>query len=77
MCIFKFGFFILKIVVIKLIVLRIFEVFDKWRLKIVKFIVLLEWFVIWFNGGYIVYLVLIFILIKVLFKRSKSEGGNN
>lgn len=69
--------FILKIVIIKLIDFKIDEVFVKCKLKIVKFIEGFEWVKILFNGGYIVYLVLVLFLINVEEVNNKKEGGNN
>lgn len=51
LCIVILGLCMLKIVVIKLIEFKMDEILDRWRLKIVKLIVFLEWLVILFKGG--------------------------
>lgn len=71
------GVCMLNIVVIKFIVFKIEDILVKWRLKIVMFIVFLEWVWMFVRGGYIVYLVFVFCLIKVEFNNNIKVGGNN
>lgn len=73
----RVGGFMLIVVVMKLIVFRIEEMFVKCREKIVRFIEVLVWVRFLVSGGYIVYFVFIFVLIVEDVSSRRKDGGRS